>query len=125
MQLTHQRQRVFIFIFGILFAISPAYCINTYFVATDGNDSSTTGDINHPYKTINKGVSMVAAGDTLYVRGGTYAYTGSSTAITLSVSGTSPNNRCSLIGYNGERPLVDFSAMTGTGADGLKINGSY
>ncbi|MCJ7776799.1 MAG: DUF1565 domain-containing protein, partial [Sedimentisphaerales bacterium] len=108
----------------ILFAAYPAYC-STYFVATDGNDLNN-GSIDHPFKTIAKGVSVAVAGDTIYVRGGTYTYTGSSTAITLPIkSGSSETNRCSLIGYNGERPLLDFTAMTGTSADGLKINGSY
>jgi hypothetical protein len=108
----------------ILIAACPAYC-STYYVDPNGNDSNV-GDINHPFKTIKKGVDTAVAGDTVYVRGGTYTYTGSSTAITLPVkNGSSPTNRCSLIGYNGERPLIDFTAMTGTSADGLKINGSY
>jgi len=108
----------------ILFAACPAYC-STYFVDPNGNDSNS-GDINHPFQTIPHAVGVVVAGDTIYLRGGTYAYSGSSTAITLpSKSGSSATNRCSLIGYNGERPLLDFNAMTGTSADGLKINGSY
>jgi hypothetical protein len=115
-----------IYLLLILFAVCPAYSISTYFVDPNGNDTTGNGSIGNPWKTIAKALNVpIAAGDTIYMRGGTYAYTGSSTAITLSVSGTSPTNRCSLIGYNGERPVLDFSAMTGTGADGLKINGSY
>ncbi len=110
---------------AILLAISPAYC-STYYVATTGNDTSGTGSIDFPWATIGKAVGIVVAGDTIYVRAGTYSYTGSSTAITLPAkTGSSETNRCSLMGYNGERPLLDFSAMTGTSADGLKINGSY
>jgi len=40
----------------ILFAVCPAYC-NQYFVAADGNDSSS-GTINHPFKTIPKAASL-------------------------------------------------------------------
>jgi len=117
-------QQVLLLMLWILFAAYPAYC-STYFVDPNGNDSNA-GDIDHPFQTIGYAVGIVVAGDTIYVRGGTYAYTGTSTAITLpSESGSSPTNRCSLIGYNGERPLLDFTAMTGTSADGLKINGSY
>ncbi|MCJ7779093.1 MAG: right-handed parallel beta-helix repeat-containing protein [Sedimentisphaerales bacterium] len=109
----------------IFFAASPAYC-STYFVATDGNDSNDGLSIDHPFKTIPKAVGVAAAGDTIYVRGGTYTYSGSSTAITLPAkSGASDANRCYLFGYQDERPLLDFTAMTGTSADGLKINGSY
>jgi hypothetical protein len=117
-------KRIVLMLMCMLFAASTAYC-STYFVATYGNDSNA-GDINHPFQTIGHAVDTVVAGDTIYVRGGTYSYNGSSTAITLPVvSGSSPTNRCSLIGYNGERPLLDFSAMPGTGSEGLKITGSY
>ncbi len=105
----------------ILFAAYPAYC-STYFVDPNGNDSNS-GDINHPFKTIPHAVTLAVAGDTIYVRGGTHAYTAT---ITLgSKSGSSPTNRCSLIGYNGERPLLDFSAMADGGSDGLKLSGNY
>ena len=110
---------------GILFAACPAYC-STYYVDPNGNDTTGDGSIGSPYKTIGKGVSVAAAGDTIYVRRGTFTYSGSTTAITLpSKSGASASNRCYLMGYNGERPLLDFSAMTGTSADGLLISGSY
>jgi hypothetical protein len=110
----------------ILFAACPAYCSTYYYVDPNGNDSNTGLDVNNAFKTIGYAVSKVVAGDTIYVRGGTYAYSGTSTPLTLPVkSGSSPTNRCSLIGYNGERPLLDFTAMTGTGAEGLKITGSY
>jgi hypothetical protein len=116
--------RICLLMLLILFAACPAYC-STYFVAPNGNDSNT-GDINHPFQTIEHAVGIIAAGDTIYLRGGTYYYSGSSTAQTIPpISGTSDTNRCSLIGYNSERPLLDFNAMTGTSADGLKITGSY
>jgi hypothetical protein len=118
-------QRMLPLMLWILFAAFPAYC-NIYFVATDGNDLND-GSIDHPFKTISpKATGVVVAGDTIYVRGGTYTYSGSSTAITLqSKSGASDANRCYLFGYQNERPLLDFSAMPDGGSDGLKINGSY
>lgn len=108
----------------ILFAAYPAYC-STYYVDPNGNDSNV-GDINHPFQTIGYAVGLVVAGDTIYVRGGTFIYTDTTGGVTLPTkSGASPTNRCSLIGYNGERPILDFNAMSGTSADGLKITGSY
>jgi hypothetical protein len=118
-------QRVLPIMLGILFAAFPAYCSTTYYVDPNGNDSNDGLSIDTPFRTIGHAEDVVVAGDTIYVRGGTYTYTGTSTAITLSVSGASDTNRCYLMGYQDERPLLDFSAMTGTGADGLKINGSY
>ncbi|HVN49019.1 MAG TPA: DUF1565 domain-containing protein, partial [Bacteroidota bacterium] len=98
---------------------------NVYFVSPSGSDTNP-GTFAQPLLTISAAIAKAAAGDTIYVRGGTYSFTGSSTAITLPAkSGSSVTNRCNLIGYQGERALLDFSAMTGTSADGLKITGSF
>ena len=45
---------------------------NSYFVSTTGNDASGNGSINNPWKTIQKAANMVTAGDTVYIKGGTY-----------------------------------------------------
>ena len=45
---------------------------NAYYVAKTGSDSSPTGSISQPYLTIGKGLSVLTAGATLYVRAGTY-----------------------------------------------------
>jgi hypothetical protein len=98
----------------------------TLFVSTTGSDTTGDGAIGLPYGSIGKAVGLAGAGDIVYVRAGTYAYFGSSTAISLPVkSGAGASRRIYLMGYNGERPLVDFSAMTGVSADGLRITGSY
>jgi hypothetical protein len=44
----------------------------TYYVATTGNDANP-GTQAAPFRTLNKGVSVLHAGDTLYVKSGTYA----------------------------------------------------
>src|SRR2546428_9686097 len=46
----------------------------TYYVATTGNDANP-GTPVRPFRTIRKGLSILRAGDTLYLRGGTYAET--------------------------------------------------
>jgi hypothetical protein len=109
----------------IFFAACPAYCTD-YYVDPNGNDSNDGLSIDHPFKTIGHAEDMAVAGDTIYVRGGTYTYSSGSPAINLpSKSGASDTNRCYLMGYNGERPLLDFSSMPDGSADGLKISGSY
>lgn len=45
----------------------------TYYVATNGNDGSSGLSLNEPFRTITKAVSVVNPGDTIEVRGGTYA----------------------------------------------------
>ena len=44
---------------------------NTYYVSTTGDDSNS-GTIYSPFKTIQKASSVLTAGDTVYLRGGTY-----------------------------------------------------
>jgi uncharacterized protein (TIGR02217 family) len=46
--------------------------MSTYYVATTGNDNAA-GTIGAPFLTIQKALNTVAAGDTVYIRGGTYS----------------------------------------------------
>jgi len=103
---------------GMLFAACPAYCTNRY-VDPNGNDNND-GSIDHPYKTITKAVSMVVAGETIYVRGGTHTY---ADPITISKSGTA-GAKYYLFAYPGEKPILDFSSED-TGERGLQLNASY
>ena len=122
MRFLNQRLLIVIFSLSSIHTISFA---SLYYVSTNGNDSNS-GTIDQPFLTIAKAVGIILAGDTIYVRGGIYSYTGSSTAITLPAkTGANPSSRCNLFAYPGEHALLDFSGMTGTSADGLKINGSY
>ena len=55
----------------ILLAAGPVHAA-TYYVATTGNDANA-GTLAAPFRTIAKGSQRLAAGDTLYIRRGTYA----------------------------------------------------
>jgi hypothetical protein len=92
----------------------------TYFVATDGNNSNA-GTFLAPVLSIATAVGKASAGDTIYMRGGTYTLNAS---ISISKSGSSATSRMLLWAYPGERPLLDFSAES-TGTRGLQLSGSY
>ncbi len=94
----------------------------TYYVATTGSDSGA-GTLENPFRTIPKAISVATTpGTTIYVRGGTYAY---STTITLSRNGTSAN-MYKLFAYPGERAFLDFSAMpVNSNNRGIRVSGSY
>jgi len=83
----------------IMTSISSISFAATYYVATNGSDSSA-GSLSAPFKTIQKGLDALQAGDTCYVRGGTY-----SEGLVLKQSGTS-TARITVKNYNGETVTV-------------------
>ncbi len=98
-----------------------------YYIAPTGSDSAT-GTQNTPWASIAHAQSVAQPGDTVYVRGGTYAYTHATStcpsqtadvdAITLNKSG-SAGEPISYVAYPGERPVFDFSRMR----DNCRIKG--
>jgi len=92
----------------------------TLFVATNGNDTTGTGSITAPFASIMKAHLSVVAGDTVFVRGGTYKMTDSQISsyssvfayvFTLDKSGTSASKRICYWAYPGEKPVFDMSAV--------------
>jgi hypothetical protein len=92
-----------------------------WYVATNGSDTGS-GSVQDPFLTIQKAVSMVQAGQTIYVRGGTYNLV---TTIVISKSGTG-SSVMSLFAFPGESPVLDFSGQPLDGSSrGIKLTGSY
>lgn len=84
-----------------------------YYVATTGDDGNP-GSIEAPYATLQKAVGVAVAGDTVWIRGGTYAITtpqSSSGGILFNKSGTSDTNRIKYWAYPGEIPVFDFANL--------------
>jgi hypothetical protein len=83
---------------------TPAVEAATYYVATTGNDASP-GTVSLPFSTIRKGISVLRAGDTLFIRGGTYGESINSNAQTIP-SGTSWSDAPVIAGYPGETVIL-------------------
>jgi hypothetical protein len=81
-----------------------------YFVAPNGSDSNP-GTIAAPFATIQKGNDVAAAGDTVWLRAGTYY---STKQIILSRSGTSDAQRTKFWAYADEVPILDCSRYVST-----------
>ncbi|ANN35855.1 hypothetical protein A9498_31375 (plasmid) [Bacillus thuringiensis serovar coreanensis] len=62
---------VLVFSHSSLFVPSVHAIGNTYYVSTTGDDANS-GTINSPFRTIQKASSVLTAGDTVLIRGGTY-----------------------------------------------------
>ena len=106
----------------------------TYYVAPTGNDSAA-GTIDAPWASFAKAQSMVAPGDTVYFRGGSYIFTrglaacasmtDTVTAIAINKPGAS-GKHIKYWAYPGETPVFDFSQMKDNcRVKGFNITSSY
>lgn len=80
----------------------------TYYVATNGNDGNP-GTSTKPWRTIAYAAGRMGAGDTTYVRGGTYY----EQHIRFKRSGTS-SAPIRLLSASGESPVIEFSNRAST-----------
>jgi len=96
-----------------------------YYVSPTGSDSNA-GSQAAPFATLQKGNDVAVAGDTVWLRGGTYS---NSKQIKLNKSGKSDTNRIKFWAYPGEVPVLDFSkyVSTNTAVDSptILISGSF
>lgn len=74
---------------------------STYYVDPSGSNSNS-GSISSPWKTVGYGITQVSAGDTLYLREGTYVERIQSPSISKGTS-SSP---ITVAAYPGERPVI-------------------
>ena len=97
---------------AIWFLLSAGYAFSaTWFVATNGLDANT-GTSNSPFATITRAQSAAAAGDTVYLRGGTYFLGNSDFTATnnpWAIINNITKNGISYLAYPGEHPVFDFS----------------
>jgi hypothetical protein len=105
------------------------------YVAPDGDDTNN-GTIENPYWSIQKAQSVASAGDTVYIRGGSYVITESDISKIerdlfacvsfLDKSGTE-DNLIKYWAYPGERPVFDFTAVKPANRRvvGIYITGKY
>ncbi len=79
---------------------------NAYFVSTSGNDGNS-GTLSQPFRTVAHAAAVAAAGDTVYVRGGTY----NESSINFANSGTS-TQPITVTRYQSETPVIAGGAGT-------------
>ncbi|MGX1368641.1 hypothetical protein RKD19_004000 [Streptomyces canus] len=92
------------------------------YVSPSGTDSAA-GTVTAP-TTLTSAISRISAGGTIYLRGGTYAYS-STVTIPAGNNGTAAA-RTTLSAYPGETPVLNFSAQTESSTNrGLQLNADY
>ncbi|MEM6853490.1 MAG: right-handed parallel beta-helix repeat-containing protein [Planctomycetota bacterium] len=104
--------------------LEPRQLLSAVYVATWGSDANN-GSIGSPYATLEKAAFNVSAGDTIYLRGGTYYWTNDQW---VSSNGTA-SQRITIDNYGNEQVILDGSNNQGTATFGqqdvVTIAGSY
>ena len=84
---------------------------NAFYVATTGSDSNP-GTLASPWKTIQHAASTVQAGDTVYIRAGTYTE-----SVNIGVSGSATAGPVTFQSYPGEQAIIDGTGLTPSTSD--------
>lgn len=93
------------------------------YVSPNGNDLTANGSKENPFFSVQKAIDLVSAGDTIYMKGGTYLY---SERINIGNIGAPDGGTICLFAAKGERALLDFSAMPfDSNNQGIRLTGSY
>jgi hypothetical protein len=72
-----------------------------YYVSLGGNDKNK-GSINNPWRSIQKACRSMKAGDTVFIRGGTY-----NEKVEIEISGSADGGYVTIQNYEGERVIID------------------
>ncbi|MBA7503915.1 hypothetical protein ES706_02539 [subsurface metagenome] len=98
-----------------LLCISTLAQATTYYVAENGNDSNP-GTEAAPWASVDEAADTMVAGDTVYVKQGTYS------GFALTTSGTA-NNMVNYLAYPGDTPIINGEIWFDNGASYNKIDG--
>ncbi|GIE75163.1 silent information regulator protein Sir2 [Actinoplanes philippinensis] len=100
----------------------PPPSSSALYVAPGGTDSAA-GTIGAP-TTLTSAITRIAAGGTIYLRGGTYAH---ASTVTIPAGNNGSSGALKTISaYPGEKPVLNFSAQAEDPANrGLAVNGNY
>ena len=109
----------FLFLLILFLSIFNTYSAD-YYVSSSGTDNESCGAIGTPCQTIQYAINKLSAGDTLYIREGTYRET-----ITITNDGTS-GNLITIQNYTGETVTIDGTTdITGTWSTYNDVSGAY
>lgn len=104
-------------------ATSTAFAAEFY-VSPDGDDDNP-GSEAEPFATVGRGQQAASAGDTVWVRGGTYSFSSGTVGVSFTKAGE-PENLIHYFAYPAEVPVFDLSAINPSGrVTGFDIQANY
>jgi hypothetical protein len=97
--------------FGVVAAIAiygaPAHA-DDYYVAPDGDDDAP-GSLEQPFGTVERAQEAAAPGDTVFLRGGVYAFSGTQASVGVSFTKSGASGQpIRYFAYPGETPIFDL-----------------
>lgn len=124
-------------VFAMIVVALCAFCIfvsrshaATYYVSGSTGNDSNPGTLESPWKTINKANQTLQAGDTVYIRAGTYSITGSGIDPTNTGISGSPiiysnfnDEEVEFVGASSSSRAVDLDSEYGTVRSYIKVHG--
>lgn len=107
----------------VIYLLTAPAGATKYYLSPSGNDNSGSGTISSPWFSPSKAWAGINAGDTIYMRGGTYSYYHQSSIYLQNKNGTN-GNRIKLWNYPGELPVI--TKATGyPDTWGMYLSGNY
>lgn len=96
-----------------------------YYVAVDGSDSAA-GTLDAPFATVGRAQTAASAGDTVFIRGGRYAFSGSGTVGVSFTKSGKQDQPINYFAYAGEIPIFDLTDLTPSNrVTGLDVHCSW
>ncbi len=94
---------------ALLVCLAPTTVLAAEFYVSPKGSDSAAGTESAPFATVGKAQTAASAGDTVYLRGGVYKFSGTSATVgvAFSKSGTQ-SQRLNYFAYPGEVPIFDF-----------------
>jgi MYXO-CTERM domain-containing protein len=100
-----------LFVLSFLFVALPAHGAD-YFVAPNGDDDAA-GTEAAPFRTVGRGQTAASPGDTVFIRGGVYAFSGTTATVGVAFSKSGTENApIKYFAYPGEIPVFDLFMLT-------------
>jgi parallel beta-helix repeat protein len=114
------KKHIFFVLAAALFVMLPTPLLaGTYYVSTTGSDAND-GSFSAPWLTIQHAVDSVGPGDTIYVRTGIY-----NELVNFNNSGSAAGGYITLQNYDGETPVIDGTALSGSDPGLIKIEDKH
>src|SRR6187399_2982097 len=111
--------------FATVLLVPAAARAAEYYVAVDGSDSAA-GTLDAPFATVGRAQTAASAGDTVFIRGGRYAFSGSGTVGVSFTKSGKQDQPINYFAYMGEVPIFDLTDLTPSNrVTGLDVHCSW